>query len=225
MTEQPYNPLARINLGKSVAEALLMRDVMPMPPANRRNRAAQLTGLPRFSGAGIYVIYYIGNFPLYASIAEQNRNDTKPFSAPIYVGKADPKGSRTGIYDASESLKGEPLYERLVEHARSIEQARNLSLEHFRCRYLLVEDIWIPLGESLLINEFKPVWNKFAGFGIHQPGGGREKQRRSIWDTLHPGRSWAAKLPPNDLTLEQIEANITAYLRGDTSIPDIEPES
>jgi hypothetical protein len=97
-------------------------------------------------------------------------------------------------------------------------------LEDFYCRYLVVEDIWIPLGESLLINEFRPVWNKFGGFGIHQPGGGRLKQQKSIWDTLHPGRKLATGLPPNDLSLKQIETLVAAYFRGET-IPDIEPES
>ncbi len=223
MTEQPYNPLARVNLGKSVAEALLERQVTSMPPANRRLRIAPTTGLKAFSGAGIYVIYYVGDFLLYASIAERNRDKDKPFTAPIYIGKADPKGSRTGIYDAS-SLLDEPLYDRLCEHSKSIEQAQNLKLEDFYCRYLVVEDIWIPLGESLLINQFRPVWNKFGGFGIHQPGSGREKQKKSIWDTLHPGRRWANSLPSNNLSIEQIKTSIAAYLKGDDTIPDIEPE-
>jgi hypothetical protein len=41
-----YNPLDKINLGKSVAEALIDRDAEP------------LGTLPQFAGAGIYAIYY-----------------------------------------------------------------------------------------------------------------------------------------------------------------------
>ena len=135
MIEKPYNPLARENLGKSVAEALLTRSIMPMPPASRRSRATAATGFTPFPGAGIYVIYYVGNFPLYTPISEQNKSKVKPSSAPIYVGKADPRGSRTGIYDTALNLEDKPLYERLCEHSKSIEQAQNLNLEDFYCRY------------------------------------------------------------------------------------------
>jgi hypothetical protein len=59
----------------------------------------------------------------------------------------------------------------------------------------VVDDIWIPLGESLLIEMFSPVWNRLIdGFGNHDPGKGRYQQQRSPWDVLHPGRSWAEKL-------------------------------
>jgi hypothetical protein len=223
VSEQPYNPLSRENLGKSVAEALLRQAVMPMPPANRRVRASRSVGLPEFSGAGIYALYYVGRYQLYERISKQNSSSDTPYTMPIYVGKADLKGARTGIYNSANT--GSQLYERLCEHSRSIHQVNDLDLDDFRCKYLIVEDIWIPLGESLLINQFKPVWNKFGGFGIHQPGGGRERQKRSIWDTLHPGRALAANLPPNELSKEYIESLVRDYLQNDTSIRDIEPEA
>ena len=35
-----------------------------------------------------------------------------------------------------------------------------------------MDDIWIPLGESLLIEMFVPLWNRILdGFGIHDLGG------------------------------------------------------
>lgn len=47
-----------------------------------------------------------------------------------------------------------------------------------------------PLGESLLISRFRPLWNVIVeGFGNNPTGGPRESQKRSPWDTLHPGRS------------------------------------
>ena len=71
----------------------------------------------------------------------------------------------------------------------------NLNVEDFQCRYLVVDDIWIPLGESLLIRQFRPLWNVVIdGFGNHAPGSGRYNQQRSPWDVLHPGRGWAERL-------------------------------
>jgi hypothetical protein len=52
------------------------------------------------------------------------------------------------------------LFRRLNEHAQSIAQAENLELSDFSCRYLVVDDIWIPLGESLLIEKFAPIWTR-----------------------------------------------------------------
>jgi hypothetical protein len=178
-TEQPYNPLDKRNLGVSVADALLAKVVEPLPPTEA------------FIGAGIYAIYYVGNYPAYEPLARQNRGDQ--FKAPIYVGKAIPRGGRKGGFDLGVS-PGTVLYERLQEHKESIEQALNLDLKDFFCRYLVVDDIWIPLGESLLISMFSPLWNVVIdGFGIHNPGGNR-KQRRSRWDVLHPGRPWVGNL-------------------------------
>jgi hypothetical protein len=88
-----------------------------------------------------------------------------------------------------------------------------LKLADFFCRFLVVEDIWIPLGESLLIKTFGPIWNcALDGFGNHDPGGGRYKQPRSPWDVLHPGRSWAMKCAENRRTKAEILASLQEYL-------------
>ncbi len=43
-----------------------------------------------------------------------------------------------------------------------------------------------------MIAQFNPVWNAVVdGFGLHHVGKTRFAQKRSNWDTLHPGRSWA----------------------------------
>ena len=108
---------------------------------------------------------------------------------------------------------GEVLFRRLREHAESIEQAENLDPRDFRCRYLVVDDIWIPLGEALLIAMFFPLWShQIEGFGIHDPGRGRYNQQRSPWDTIHPGRPWAARLQPNTRTVEEILRTAEAFL-------------
>lgn len=196
--ETPYNPLDKKNLGISVADALLERCPGTLPPADP------------IVGAGIYAIYYVGDSPEYDHIAKANRDEH--YDAPIYVGKAVPAGARKGgaLFGASQTRA---LYNRLREHADSIEQATNLALSDFRCRYLVVDDIWIPLGESLLIDMFEPAWNRVIdGFGNHDPGAGRSKQQRSAWDVLHPGRPWAEKLQDNNRTREELLDNLERFL-------------
>jgi hypothetical protein len=73
----PYNPLDKINLGKSVAQALLAQAVVALA------ETAEL------QGAGVYAIYYTGPFPAYEPIVTPNRNGES--WQPIYVGKAIPK--------------------------------------------------------------------------------------------------------------------------------------
>lgn len=89
MSDKPYNPLEKKNLAANVSKALLLRPVVPLPPAEQ------------FGGAGIYAIYYTGNHPIYDTIAQANRNDM--FKLPIYVGKAVPAGSRKGGYGLDEN--------------------------------------------------------------------------------------------------------------------------
>jgi hypothetical protein len=80
---------------------------------------------------------------------------------------------------------------------------------------LIVDDIWIPLGESLLIARYSPVWNYLLdGFGNHAPGSGRKDSMRPRWDVLHPGRKWAAELKERKESLEEIERDVGNYLRN-----------
>lgn len=194
-----FNPLDKTNLARSVKDHLLKRQIVKLPPS-------------RFIGAGIYAIYYVGDFPAYQRISKNDPHQGE--AIPVYVGKAVPSGSRKGGYDLGAN-PGEVLYRRLAEHASSIESAHNLNLADFRCRYLLVDDIWIPLGEGLLIESFRPVWNVLVdGFGHHDQGKARRGQMKSTWDTLHPGRPWAEKVEGlNKKTADDISAEIVAYLK------------
>ncbi len=165
-----------------------------------------------FEGAGIYAIYYRGLYPPYEKIAKKDRRD---YRSPIYVGKAVPPGARKGGFDLGANA-GKALHDRLREHAKSIEQVSNLDLSDFRCRYLVVDDIWIPLGESLLVEKFHPIWNKVVdGFGNHDPGKGRYNQQRSPWDVLHPGRSWAEKCAENLRSEAEILQLVADFLSSD----------
>ncbi|WP_052756623.1 Eco29kI family restriction endonuclease [Lysobacter capsici] len=198
--EAPYNPLAKENLGESVANALLGREV----------RA--LSHTDHLGGAGIYAIYYVGIFSPYIPVGAANVN--KPFSQPIYVGKAVPKGARKGGlgFDAG---KGRALRDRLRQHAASIEQAGNLNLEDFHYRALTVEDIWIPLGENVVIEKYQPLWNRVIdGFGNKDPGNRRATQYRSSWDVLHPGRAFAEKLAIGPVSVASIELRVMNFFAG-----------
>lgn len=198
--EIPYNPLDKRNLGISVEKALLERPVCPLPPNEK------------FIGAGIYAIYYVGEYGPYKKISDRNKNGR--FELPIYVGKAVPKGARKGGFGLGIS-PGTVLFSRLKQHANSIKEV-DLNISDFYCRYLIVDDIWIPLGESLLIEMYTPIWNKVMdGFGIHTPGKGRENQQKSLWDMTHPGRKLASKLPDNTKTKEKILANLKLFLSGE----------
>lgn len=210
----PFNPLDKKNLGASVAEAMLAGAVHP------------LGGLSEFKGAGIYAIYYSGDFESYGEIAKRNQGANA--TAPIYIGKAVPAGARKGGGSGS-GTGGRSLFNRLSEHAESIRAVSNLKIEDFSCRFLVVDDIWIPLGESLLIARFSPVWNAMIdGFGNHDPGSGRYNGMRPRWDVLHSGRGWAFKCKGRPESAEDIARDVASYLRNasfPTSNRFIAPES
>lgn len=173
---EPYDPLKYDNLAGNVVTALLA------------NEPAQLSDHTPFVGCGVYAIYYTGDLSYYSHVS------SKDCVSPIYVGKAVPSGSRKGGKEGKVD-SGKDLYRRLNEHAKSIKQAENLRLEDFRCRYLVVVQVWITLSERFLIRHFHPIWNRVVdGFGNHPVGAGRNAGRRSLWDILHPGRPWANPL-------------------------------
>ncbi len=191
-----YNPLDKLNLGKSVVEALL------------ETAAGGLDEVSAFGGAGIYAIYYHGPFEPYRPIAEA---DGSLGQTPIYVGKAVPSGSRKGA-SLTTSSTGKWLFNRIAEHRDSINTAQNLGVSDFTVRYLVVDDIWIPLGETLLISTFNPLWNQLIdGFGNHDPGAGRYNGLRPLWDVLHPGRHWADKCRARTESHEKLGRRIVDF--------------
>lgn len=196
--ETPFNPLAREHLARSVAEALLSK------------KSVALAITEKFEAAGVYAIYYRGSSEPYVRLAEHNDRQEAAEDIPIYVGKAMPEGSKATGSVASDR-PGTALFDRLAQHAESIEVVDGIELRDFQCRYLAVDSVWIPLGEALLIHRFMPLWNKVVkGFGNHHPGKGRFKGKVSDWDVLHPGRSWVQHLQPGN-TREQVVGKINAY--------------
>jgi hypothetical protein len=165
----------------------------------------------------VYALYYTGSLSFYRELAQSMATE-RP--RPIYVGKAIPKGGRTGGLGFGDVIT-HALYDRLRKHARSIDMADDLQRSDFQVRYLALDDVWIPLGENMLIETYQPVWNKvIAGFGNNPPGQGRVAQKVSLWDILHPGRAAIAQAK-QAITREDLQLRAAAFLRGE-DVPQVE---
>lgn len=187
-----YNPLDYSNLRRDCIRELINRGFYRLPLDES------------FAGAGVYVLYYVGISPLYTPIQTSDHelagesivleNGGAHHPRPIYVGKAVPPGARQGASAAVGVEERKSLSDRIAEHAESIVAvAPTLHIADFRCRFLVVEPLWIPILEQSLITHYKPPWNSsITGFGKHDPGGNRPG-RISWWDALHPGRLWTAR--------------------------------
>ncbi|WLQ13313.1 Eco29kI family restriction endonuclease [Hahella aquimaris] len=179
-----FDPSAPDVMGRMVAMALLSQPRM------------RLEDKARFYGSGVYALYYRGEFEPYAPISRKDH--------PIYVGKADPDLANA----RSPIEQGEKLDRRLKEHFKSISKASNLSVDDFECRFLVVVSGWQEAAERYLISLYKPVWNKETkicyGIGKHGDSASTRGNKRSPWDTLHSGRSWAGETIHDQLSEEDI---------------------
>lgn len=179
----PFNPLEHEVLGAAIAQVLADTKLYKLAE-----------GFP-LEGAGIYAIYYTGDYEAYERLAAHNRSH--PGTWPIYVGQALPAGARKGIdQEGGGSKKKTPLRERLSKHLTSIseveESGGDLKVADFTYRALVLNDTFIRLGEMSLLGMYTPVWNKYLdGFGNNPAGKKRSSSERSQWDTVHPGRKRA----------------------------------
>lgn len=167
-----------------------------------------LSAIPAFYGAGVYALYYKGDYEHYRPLSGTDH--------PIYVGKADPVNP-----SAKDAVaQGVKLSDRLRDHAKSIRKATTtLNIEDFDCRFLIVQSGFQKSAEDYLINKFKPIWNSETkicfGLGKHGDSSDTRGNKRSPWDTLHPGRAWAdassenQKLP--SLIAEQIRTHLERH--------------
>jgi hypothetical protein len=208
-TPKPFNPLDKQNLAESIAIALDRADVHALPP-------------PKSIGAGIYFLYYNGSFGAYDLLREFNVDG---FGWPIYIGKGMPPGVRKGADEGSGSrAKNRGISSRLDNHSKSISQAKNLHLADFVCRWLVMDEAFIHLGEMLLITKYRPVWNVVLdGFGANPVGGPRTKGKRSAWDTVHPGRQGRASAAVDLVYQAELLANIKAHLSA--TLPPRNPKT
>ncbi len=193
-----FDPTDPKVIGKVVADALLLQDQEPLAHVVTQS----------FYGAGVYAIYYKGPFECYQPISGRDH--------PIYVGKADP----AELHAQSAAKQGTRLHTRLKDHFSSISRATNLEIEDFTCRYLVVRSAWVETAEDLLIACFKPVWNSEMkvcfGFGKHGDSSETRKNKRSPWDTIHPGRIWATEEgnTPNKKSVADICAAIAGHFKA-----------
>jgi hypothetical protein len=174
----PFDPLDVENIGVTLAVELLEQPLYPLPPPEQ------------FAGAGVYAIYYVGVHPAYSALVGLD-NGTGGSKYPVYIGSAVRENAKQGFNPRATTARR--LRTRLVHHAESIQgvvdggQDPELKLEDFHCRFLVLNDAYITLAESVLIATFRPAWNGM-GFGSKVVGVRREGQVPSLWDSLHPGR-------------------------------------
>jgi hypothetical protein len=190
ITGEKFDPLRLDILSQNLREAVDQRPRIAFPPPER------------FSGAGLYALYYTGSLKLYAGLRDMD--------IPIYVGKAEAGNSSYGDPLNEDRPK---LYERIAKHARGVQEVDrnggNLEVSDFEVRYLLLDDVWIVLGERALLRAYAPVlWNTLMpGFGANPPGTARQNGR-SIWDTIHPGRPRAGDFCNRRFTRSEMERRI-----------------
>jgi hypothetical protein len=198
LPELVFDPTAPKIVGRLVAETLLLQ-----PRRSLKDMADA-----RFYGAGVYAIYYRGDFDAYRPVSGKEY--------PLYVGKADP----AELHATGPREQGEKLSTRLRDHARSIRGTTNLRVEDFDCRYLVVRSAWVETAEDHLIEHFKPVWNKEMkvcyGFGKHGDDPETRGNKRSPWDTIHPGREWATREgnAPSAKSIEEIKTAILTHFKA-----------
>ncbi|HWW55403.1 MAG TPA: Eco29kI family restriction endonuclease [Sphingopyxis sp.] len=163
----------------------------------------------KFGGAGVYALYYGGDLDAYAPLVALDKAEGG-WRIPIYVGRALRENARKGF--TTRPVTEDALHERIRKHARSIAQTENLTLSDFRCRYLVLNDAYISLAESVMIATFRPLWNGM-GLGSNQTGGPRMAGQASQWDSLHPGRKGRpAGTPESRALAAQAVKNVIASL-------------
>jgi hypothetical protein len=198
-----FDPLAVENVGVTLAVELLEQPLSKMPPE------------APFSGAGVYALYYSGSHEAYSVLSKL---DEGRFKYPIYIGKAAGESAKQGF---SPNGNGErKLYGRIVEHSRSIEAVENLELDDFRCRYLVLNDAYITLAESVMIRLFRPPWNGMS-FGSKVVGKFREGGTPGLWDALHPGRRGRPAGSERADAAAQLIAKRSAELSQDLADPTL----
>jgi hypothetical protein len=163
-----------------------------------------LSEVSAFYGSGVYAIYYKGDFEPYQPISGSE--------SPIYVGQAAPAQSNA----QTPMEQGDRLTRRLADHRRNITKAAStLRVEDFEYRALVVQSGWETAAEDYLIHLFGPIWNSetniLYGLGKHGDDAKTRANKRSPWDTLHPGRAWAAASESDARTPRQIVEDLERH--------------
>lgn len=184
-----FDPTDPKLIGHFVALALIAQERRP------------LATLGRFYGSGVYAIYYVGPAAIYMPIAGTE--------TPIYVGKADPGGHAKTLIE-----QGTKLADRLNEHRKNIDKVTGIEVAHFQYRALAVQSGYQAAAETHLIRLFQPIWNNetriLFGIGKHGDSSETRANNKSPWDTIHPGRAWAAA-NKEAKSIAEIEAEVAGH--------------
>lgn len=192
--DEPFNPLDRTSPIATLPDVLIERKPRP------------LKSLKPFEGNGIYALFYGGSFPPYRALVEFNKG--ADMQVPIFVGSAL-AAAGAGQGAESKVTARRALYRRLRQHAESIRAATNLDISDFSYRLLVLDEIWIPIGESMLMASCSPLWNlAINGFAVGKPTRQYESVMASRWDVLHPGRAWATKCRLRVETVDEIAGEV-----------------
>lgn len=163
-----------------------------------------LSEIPKSYGSGVYALYYRGPFTAYEPIAGTE--------TPIYVGQAAPISNNA----RTPREQGPRLSARLSDHRKNVIKASGtLAVEDFEFRSLVVQSGWETAAEDYLIHLFRPIWNSevniLYGLGKHGDDAATRANKRSPWDTLHPGRAWAAKSAEDAKSPLRIGQELTSH--------------
>jgi hypothetical protein len=172
---------------------------------------SELNAAP-FYGSGVYAIYYHGK----CETAYQPLSETE---TPIYVGKANPANPQAETVEE----QGQALWKRLSEHSKNIAKT-NLDLADFRYRASPIQTGMQAAVEDFMIRLFQPIWNKEIkicfGIGKHGDSAKTRANKRSPWDTMHPGRRWAEDTTADQMKRSDIETRIREHLQANPPISD-----
>lgn len=78
--------------------------------------------------------------------------------------------------------------------------------------------------EEFMIRLFRPIWNKGVGvchgLGKHGDSAKTRANKRSPWDTMHPGRKWAKGTTSNQAERHVIVARVKDHFGSHPAIRD-----
>jgi hypothetical protein len=167
-------------LGERVLEWALRSPRIPMSEARAGRRGV--------GGPGGYAIFLASDDAAgSAGGARLSRYGTIATGVtPAYVGAASDLGARQ------------------ARHVLSLTFAEDVEVEDAWWLALPTPSVGAALHtEHLLRVALRPVWcDAVTGLGGMRKGAGRQGQRASLWDSLHPGRPWA----PRPSALERARA-------------------
>jgi hypothetical protein len=194
---QPFDPRTPISLALQVAGELMRQPAFPVLDAPR-------------SGAGVYVISYVGGNELYAPADGAETH--------LYAGVAAAT-DMVGLIGELTGDAGPRLYNRMRRNAQTLRavcaaEGSGLSPDDFVARALPVSSWWAQLAQVALVAQMKPVWNvTVTGFDAVDPGGPAATRAMPDFDVLHPGRTWASRHWPASATRDELAQRIRQHLR------------